>query len=143
MSSFELAVIIFPPADRQARTMFKLLMMTELEKALTRTSAPPSSGSGSSSGTKRVAWSDRGWRRRDDFHQEMEKALSDGESSLSGVIIAREQTLQEAEALVAQLAANSAQVGIELERKFRTRVLIIQHTIMFLFLCTFILLINY
>ena len=118
LSIFEHAVIIFPPAEKQARIMFKLLMMTELEKVLTR-SAIPSGGTGTSSSstsTKRVAWSDRGWRRREDFHQEMEKALSDGQSSLSGVVIARGQTQEEAEALVAQLATDSAQVGTGLRQ---------------------------
>lgn len=111
-AAFDQAVVIFPPADRQARIMFKMMMMTELEKILTRTpNLSGSSTSSSSSCTKRVAWSDRGWRRRDDFLLEMEKALSDGQSSTSGVVIARGQTRQEAEALVEQLAANATQVS--------------------------------
>jgi hypothetical protein len=113
---FEHAVVIYPPADRQARTMFKLIMMTELENALTCTALPPSgstSNTTSSSGTKKVAWSDRGWRRREDFFAEMESSLSDGASSLSGVVIARAQTLREAEGLVAQLAGSAPQVSVE------------------------------
>jgi len=105
------AVLIYPPSDRQARTMFKLILHQELEAALTRTSIPTkTSNTSSSSGSKKVAWSDRGWRRKEDFHTEMEAALGDGGSALSGIVIARAQTLSEAEALRAQLAVSAAQV---------------------------------
>lgn len=115
-TEFSHAVVIFPPSDRQARTMFKLIMHQELEVALTRTPAGTGTGASTSSGgaaasTKKVAWSDRGWRRKEDFHAEMDAALADGAASRSGVVIARAQTLLEAETLRTQLAVSAAQVG--------------------------------
>jgi hypothetical protein len=107
-SSYDHAVVIYPPDDRQARIMFKLMMIAELETALTHKTTIKQSSTSTSA--KKVAWSDRGWRRKDDFCTELECALSDGASSSSGVVIARVQTRLEAEALVAQLAASAAQV---------------------------------
>jgi hypothetical protein len=107
------AVVVFPPADRQARTMFRLLIQPQLEHALTHSHThSPGTGTGTGSeGVKRVAWSDRGWRRKEDFITELEAALSVGECVSGGVVVARALRDEEAEALRAQLALTAPQVA--------------------------------
>lgn len=118
--SFECAVVIYPPAGRQHRNMFKLLMMSELESILT--GVPPLTDGTSGrrrvnigSETKKVTWPERGWRRREDWQDEMEQGLNDGESSVSGVVVARRLTKQEAETLVGQLLARAKQVSKDVD----------------------------
>jgi hypothetical protein len=60
---------------------------------------------------KRVAWSDRGWRRKEDFITELQAALSVGECVSGGVVVARALRDEEAEALRAQLALTAPQVA--------------------------------
>ena len=103
---YDQAVVVFPPEESQTRKMFLMMMRRELDTVLTTANSDDST----SSATRRVAWSDRGWRRREDFHRELEKAISDSKSTVTGIVIARSQTSQEAENIVSRLAVSAAQV---------------------------------
>jgi hypothetical protein len=103
---FNFSVKMFPPPSSVlSRDLFKMMFLPGVRSALSLSPGESERASASTgapaAGT--LGWPDRGWRTQQEFETEVEAALQTRAPNTTGIVIARKQTEEEADALVAKL----------------------------------------
>jgi hypothetical protein len=101
---FNFSVKMFPPPSSVlSRDMFKMMFLPGVRSALSLSPADDEGTTSRTATTAPLGWPDRGWRTQQEFETEVEAALQSRSYNTAGIIIARKQSEEEANALVAKL----------------------------------------